>query len=183
MLYDKTNLTTQQITTNQTIEYLEKLTFANATVTQAVKSVFASFPVNYSFNVGEKFRIYVENKLALGYLSIVQKSKTSADNNQRQAELTCRQEGNTFNVGLEFGGVYSISDRFQAKFGVSWSAYGTLPSINELTITKDGKADTSHGLLANLVERKAASLSSPSINVSLFGMQELSLYLAMSLAL
>ena len=150
-----------------------------------MKSVFASFPVNYSGNATEKLGIYAEIKLALGYLSIVQKSKTQKDNNQGQAELTCRQEGNTFNVGLEFGGVYSISDSFQAKFGVSCSAYGTLPSINELKITKGGSPPDNiiKDLVSVLGARKAASLSSLSVNGSLFAMQELSVYLAMSLAL
>ncbi len=183
-ILNKNNLSPQQIKTNETIKYLENLTFEGADVTEAVKAIFASFPVNYSFNVTENLGIYAGGKIALGYLSIVQKSKTQKDNNQRQAELTCRQEGNTFNLGLEFGVSCYIQGGAQIKAGLSWSTYGILSSINELTITKGGlKDDVIQHLLLGLVARKAVSLSSPSVNDGLFGMQELRGYLAMSLPL
>ena len=69
----------------------------------------------------------------------------------------------------------------QAKAGLSWSAYGICETKNELNITKGTTKDQiSHDLLANLVERKAASLGGLSFD-GLFGMQDLSFHVGLTL--
>ena len=106
------------------------LTFTDLKIRQAIKSVFLTPSLYYSYDLYDDFSVYAGLKAGYGHLSIMQEfcdlQIVTESGVHYKYKLRSNQEGYTWTGGLELGGKYVVSNLLQVGFGVHVNAYGNI---------------------------------------------------------
>ena len=106
------------------------ITFTDLKIRQAIKSVFLTPSLYYSYDLYDDFSVYAGLKAGYGHLSIMQEfcdlQIVTESGVHYKYKLRSNQEGYTWTGGLELGGKYVVSNLLQVGFGVHVNAYGNI---------------------------------------------------------